>query len=148
MTPPDHRGAARRELGRFLRFLLVGAFGFVVDTGSLSVMVLLLSVDRRLAKGIAFALAVLSNFIWNRYFTYRESRSKAVFSQVWQFTLISIVGLGINLVVFGLADGVLEPMLGSVRALYAAQVAAVGTALLWNFVANRVITYGDVKVGH
>ncbi|HKY38912.1 MAG TPA: GtrA family protein [Polyangiaceae bacterium] len=139
---------ARRELGRFFRFLLVGSIGFVVDTGSLSIMVLLLSLDRQLAKGLAFCLAVLSNFVWNRYFTYRDSRSKSVLSQVWQFALISLVGLGINLLVFGIADAALRPLFGSIEALYAAQAAAVGTALLWNFAANRIITYGDVKLGH
>jgi len=36
---------------------------------------------------------------------------------------------------------------GSVLALYGAQVAAVGVAMTWNFGANRLVTYNDVKIG-
>src|SRR4051812_47257364 len=54
---------ARNETKRFGRFLVVGAFSFVVDTGSLVTFVQLFGFDRRLAKALAFALAVLSSFV-------------------------------------------------------------------------------------
>jgi putative flippase GtrA len=141
------RDVARRETRRFLKFLVVGAFGFVVDSGTLSVLALLLDVKRVVAKGIAFCLAVLCNFVWNRFWTYPESRTKSIAAQVTQFTLISLVGLAINLVVFGGVDALLSRSMGPVSSLYLAQVAAVGVALFWNFAANRIITYGDVRLG-
>ena len=139
---------ARREAQRFFKFLAVGAFGFVVDTGSLSALVFFAAMDRSVAKGVAFCLSVLSNFIWNRYWAYRESRSKSVSAQVLQFLLISVVGLAINVAVFGVVDRAVTGVVSHVLALYVAQVSAVGTALIWNFSANRLITYGDVKLGH
>jgi putative flippase GtrA len=131
-----------------LKFLAVGAFSFVVETGSLTALVLVFSMNRVAAKAIAFALAVLSNFIWHRFWTYAESRSKHVLTQAAQFTLLSVIGLGINLLAFRGADLLLVPLLGSVPALYAAQCTAVGVTLFWNLLANRLITYSDVKLGH
>lgn len=149
-TPPPRtleRALVVRETRRFLKFLVVGAFGFVVDTGSLSAFVLLFSLDRVLAKGLAFGLGVLSNFLWNRYWTYPDSRSKHPFAQALQFVFLSSIGLAINLGVFALVDGLLASSVDSVVALYVAQCAAVGGALFWNFAANRLLTYSDVRLG-
>lgn len=139
---------ARREAQRFLRFLAVGAVGFVFDTGTLTLLAFATSMDRRLAKGIAFCVAVASNFVLNRYWTYRESRSKRVMTQMSQFMLTSVVGLGINVAVFGAVEHALAGKLDAVLVLYVAQACAVGTALVWNFGSNRFLTYGDVKLGH
>ena len=141
------RSGARRESQRFLKFLVVGGFSFVVDTGSLSALVLWFDTNRILAKAIAFSLAVLSNFVWNRYWIYPESRSKPWFKQLLQFCLMSVVGFVINMSVFALVDRLATEPLGHVLALYLAQAMAVGAALFWNFTANRLITYGDVKLG-
>jgi putative flippase GtrA len=141
------RETARREVGRFLKFLAVGAFGFLIDTGSLSVFVFVLSLNRVLAKGLAFSLAVICNFILNRLWTYPDSRSKSLLAQSAQFALVSLVGLGINLVIFGWVDAFAMRFVSAFYALYIAQAAAVGVALFWNYAANRVVTYGDVAIG-
>ncbi|HEY3669031.1 MAG TPA: GtrA family protein [Polyangiaceae bacterium] len=153
MTPdldlpvPGRAEAARRETRRFFKFLVVGGVGFVVDTGSLSLFALVLGMDHVLAKGIAFCLAVVNNFILNRLWTYPDSRSKSLLAQVVQFGLVSLVGLGINLVVFRWVDNLTLQRLGNVLALYTAQCAAVGVALFWNYAANRFVTYSDVGLG-
>jgi putative flippase GtrA len=145
--PPTHR----KEAKRFIKFAIVGGIGFIIDTGTLSLLVFLfgLNTDKRrlLAKAISFTLAVISNFFWNRRWTYPESRSKPISKQLVQFFALNLIGLGINLAVFALVDAFLTPLIGPVLALYGAQVAAVGVAMFWNFAANRLITYNDVKLG-
>jgi putative flippase GtrA len=145
---PDRAEVARRETRRFFKFLVVGGLGFLVDTGSLSILVLVFSMDRVLAKGIAFSLAVVNNFILNRLWTYPEARSKSLLAQIIQFGGVSLVGLGINLLVFGWVDKFASHWLGSILTLYTAQCAAVGVALFWNYAANRFVTYSDVGIGH
>ena len=143
--------AHRKEARRFIKFAIVGSVGFVIDTGTLSLLVFLFgfSTDKRrlLAKSISFTLAVISNFTWNRRWTYPESRSKPISKQLVQFFVLNLIGLGINLLVFALADALLTPLIGHVLALYGAQIAAVGVAMFWNFAANRLVTYNDVKFG-
>lgn len=146
----------RRELKRFAKFSLVGVIGFVIDTGTLNIMVGMLGMAtgplRLLAKTVSFLLALTSNFIWNRYWIYPESRSKQLRVQAAQFTLVNVVGLALNLIIFGGVSALLIPRM---QGLYGArpglllgtnvgQVCAVAVVLFWNFFINRYWTYSDV----
>ena len=146
-VPPTHR----KEAKRFIKFAIVGSIGFLIDTGTLYVLVFLLGMhgdaQRPLAKGISFVLAVTSNFIWNRSWTYPESRSKPLSKQMAQFFTMNLIGLGINLGVFTIVDSLLVPLVDLKLAVAGAQIAAVGIAMFWNFTANRLVTYNDVKFG-
>ena len=137
----------RNETRRFLRFLVVGAGSFVVETTSLSLFVFVLGLDRTLAKGFAFVLAVISSFLGNYWFAYRDSRAKPLAQQAAAFAMVSVVGLGVNLTVFRLVDWACLDALGPVSALYVAHASAVGAALFWNYTVNRLVTYSDVKIG-
>jgi len=66
---------------------------------------------RLLAKTISFLLALTSNFIWNRYWIYPESRSKRLRVQVAQFSLVNVLGLALNLLIFGGVSSLLIPFL-------------------------------------
>ncbi|HJO34334.1 MAG: GtrA family protein [Anaerolineales bacterium] len=146
----------RRELKRFAKFSVVGAIGFVIDTGALNIMVGVLGMStgslRLLAKTISFFLALTSNFIWNRYWTYPESRSKRLRVQAAQFALVNAVGLALNLLIFGGVSSLLIPLLqglygersGLMLGTNAGQVCAVAVVLFWNFFVNRHWTYSDV----
>jgi putative flippase GtrA len=59
-----------------LRFAVVGAIGAVVDFGTFN-LVNHLPHARRVGQRFSFA-AVMSNFLWNRFWTYPDSRSKKV----------------------------------------------------------------------
>ena len=143
--------AHRKEAKRFIKFAIVGGIGFLIDTGTLYLLIFLMHLDddnqRLLAKGISFMLAVISNFTWNRLWTYPESRSKPLGKQMAQFLVMNLLGLGINLIVFKLVDSVLVPLIDLKLAIAGAQVAAVSVAMFWNFGANRLVTYNDVKLG-
>jgi putative flippase GtrA len=147
----------RREIKRFAKFMIVGGIGFVVDTTALNVMVIGLhlvdNTQRTVAKGLSFALAVVSNFVWNRYWTYRDSRTKSIAVQLGQFGVVSVLGLIINLAIFSLIGNWviprLTPSFGAVLGLAVgtnlAQVCAVVVVMFWNFFVNRFWTYGDVS---
>lgn len=146
----------RKEFERFAKFMVAGGIGFVVDTGTLNLLVLglhLLDNTHRLyAKTVSFTLAVISNFLWNRFWTYPDSRSKPLSVQLLQFLVVNLVGLGIHLIIFGSVGNwlipALQPGLGVTQGLALgtnlAQACAVGVVLFWNFFINRVWTYGDV----
>jgi putative flippase GtrA len=144
----------RKEGKRFVKFLVVGAVGFVVDAGTLFALTSLLHIPDLLAQAGSFTAAVISNFIWNRLWTYPESRSKPIASQLTQFFVVNLAGLGIRSLVFA---GVLGPyrQLAAAQTLvhldpaliarYAALATAVTVVLLWNFFVNRYWTYNDVE---
>ncbi|MEO0562035.1 MAG: GtrA family protein [Chloroflexota bacterium] len=166
-------GSKSKEVERFLKFAFVGVIGAIVDFGTLLVLQATILVpvqpDKNLkvilATSIAFFAAVLSNFIWNRFWTYPDSRSRSIRRQMAQFTFINAVGwslrtlwirftfLPIGVAVMPLFVQVMTQIspeytvspetVGKVGTI-TSQFIALWFVMLWNFFANRYWTYNDV----
>lgn len=139
----DRVGVERKEVGRFLRFLVVGAVGTVVDFGTLNLLIQLFGFPKVWANTCSFSAAVCSNFLWNRLWTYPETRSDPILPQLTQFILVNIVGLGINQAIFLSLDYWLFTGWGPLG-YNLAKAIATGVVLFWNFGANRLWTYRHV----
>jgi putative flippase GtrA len=158
---------ARRELKRFLKFGVVGAIGAVVDFGTFNLLTTLLGLWSVAASVLSFSAAVTSNFVWNRFWVYPDSRSKPLAAQASQFAAVNLAGLLIRTPVFALTEAPMTRLagtwlpalrampgpLGGVAARLSAPVAgsnlalalAVIIVLFWNFAVNRLWTYSDVS---
>ena len=137
----DKAAGNRKELERFIKFALVGALGAVVDFTVLNILILAVGMPKVWANTCSFSAAVLSNFTWNRLWTFPESRSRPLRTQLPQFALVNLIGLGINQIVFlGLDHYVFTPMFGTLGYNVAKAVAIV-IVLFWNYVVNRIWTY-------
>jgi putative flippase GtrA len=145
-----------QERGRFLRFAFVGAIGFIVDFGVFNLLVNLAHVPAVWAQVVSFTAAVISNFLWNRYWTYPDSRSKAISHQVVQFLVISFIGLGIRTPLFAWLEKILDqafnrmlprnfPLTSTFVGHNVALMIVVFIVMMWNFFANRYWTYNDVS---
>ena len=142
------------ERTRFLKFMAVGTFGAVVDFGIANLLTHFLSFVLVLAGTISFACAVLSNFIWNRYWTYPESRSRPLPHQLGMFALVNGAGVAIRIPIlhfleaplrdFVSANGILPALTPEFIARNLTLAVAVGIVMLWNFFVNRYWTYNDV----
>ncbi len=131
----------RREFVRFAKFAIVGAVGSVVDFGILNLMHKAFGWSLLWANVLSFSMAVLSNFTWNRLWTFPESRSRRKREQLPQFALVNVVGLGINtLILLGL-DAVFSHFIADPWDYNLAKAIAIGVVLFWNFGANRLWTY-------
>jgi putative flippase GtrA len=134
-----------RELIRFLKFATVGAIGMVVDLTVLTVAREWLGMSLSLAVFLGFTVAVISNFTWNRLWTFPESRERPIGPQLVQFFIINAIGLGINeVVVLGLHP-VFSRFLPDPPAYMAAKVIAIGIVLFWNYFVNRKWTYKGIS---
>lgn len=160
LATPRHR----REASRFAKFAVVGVIGAVVDFGVFNLLIRFTSLGVVLSSVLSFTAAVSSNFVWNRYWTYPDSRSKPLARQASQFFLVSVIGLAIRTPLVALLEGpmtrVAERLLGLAGETALAQASlpapavlganlalatAVIVVLFWNFLANRFWTYSDVK---
>lgn len=167
-------GDRSKDVERFLKFAIVGALGAVIDFTTLIVLQATIlppiepnkNLKISLAITIAFVAAVLSNFIWNRFWTYPDSRSRSLRRQLVQFAGISFVGwfvrtLWVN-AAFQPLGALLMPLLLPEIQLFrpgyvpsasaqdkvgtmAALLIGVVIVMVWNFLANRYWTYSDVK---
>ncbi len=143
-----------KERTRFIRFAFVGAIGATIDFGVMNLLTHWLNMSLVYAGTISFICAVISNFIWNRHWTYPESRSRPVIYQLGMFFLVNSAGVLIRIPILHF----LEPpilsafnsfaQLGASSAEFLARngtlAVAVGTVMLWNFFVNRNWTYNDV----
>ena len=143
------------ERTRFLKFCVVGVIGAVVDFGIMNLM-LHFTGNPTLSSTVSFIAAVISNFLWNRYWTYPDSREKPVGKQLFQFFLINSIGLLIRFILFQTID---KPIIALAQKLVPADffmapdvlghnitmIIAIFIVLIWNFFANRLWTYNDVK---
>lgn len=163
-------GERHKELERFLKFAFVGVIGTFVDLGiSNFLMKFVFRVTKEsggtpilIASTIGFVLAVSNNFIWNRYWTYPDSRSHPIWLQLGQFFAVNTVGLFIRVVIIALLSVPFISLIGAlpqsllnslsiskdIQALLGGDMAlltAIGVVLLWNFFVNRYWTYNDIS---
>lgn len=148
---------------RFLKFAIVGAIGTLIDFGLMNVFFLLfnrammINVDasRLFSSIISFTAAVINNFILNRIWTYADLVKKPFLTQLLQFSAISIIGLIIRTPLIGILANLIKNLLektGSFPKLdpiilgnNAALAISIVVVLLWNFFANRLWTFREVK---
>lgn len=135
----------RSEITRFVKFSIVGAIGAVVDFGLLNLGIQVFGLAKWLANTFSFSAAVLSNFTWNRLWTYPESRTQAFLGpQMGQFLLVNLVGYGINQALFLSLDRYVFAPWG-VWGYNLSKAIAIGVVLFWNFGVNRIWTYKGIR---
>lgn len=151
----------RKEVARFIKFSAVGTLGTVIDFGILNLLVQLAAFPKVLANTFSFTAAVISNYVWNRLWVYPETREEPLVKQFVQFLLVNVAGLLLNTAIFYGSDrwllgevglfagpiGILALHIGVPHFEFAynsAKLLATTVVLFWNFVANRVWTFGDV----
>lgn len=159
-------GSKAKEVERFLKFAVVGTVGAVIDSGTLFLLQATVlpptlqdpDWNVAIAQTLAFIAAILSNYFWNRHWTYPDLRSRSWHKQMVQFAVISFVGWVVRTIWITSAHNmlgqtlmpVLLPVIQIFRAGYVPSPtgeAKLGTmiawfvgvivVMIWNFFANR-----------
>jgi putative flippase GtrA len=129
-------GAARSRESwlQLLKFGVVGGSGYLINLGVFAFLSGNLAVYHAVAAIGAFCVAVTSNFLWNRYWTFGPGEGLAHL-QAARFLAVSVACLVINLVV-------LEAIVASSPiSELAAQAIAVAVAMPFNFLGNKLWTF-------
>ena len=140
----------RAEAKRFAKFATVGFAGFLTHFTIVNVLVQVVGMTETMSNPFGFVTAVVQNFFLNRRWTFPESRQRDAGFQLFQFFVVSVIGLVLNQIVFTVVHSLLEPFwrslvaserLGHALSYNFALCTAVGVVLFWNFAANRMWTY-------
>jgi len=120
---------------QLVKFCAVGGSGYVVNLAVFTAAVELAGVHYLVAATLAFVVAVLNNFWWNRHWTFGAREGHAGFQAARFFT--------VSVVAFVFAAGVLE-LLVSVAGLpeVLAQAISIVAATPLNFVGNKMWSFG------
>jgi putative flippase GtrA len=143
-----------KERERFIKFAVVGVFGAVIDFGMMNLLTRLAHMSLVVAGTISFICAIISNFIWNRFWTYPESRSRHVMQQLVMFFVVNVAGVLIRIPILRFVEAPMFSFINSLNwdlpletgflAKNFTLALAVGIVMLWNFFVNRYWTYNDV----
>jgi putative flippase GtrA len=158
-STPLHQHKGVRQ---FVKFIIVGLSSFLVNVGSLYVLYYMLHAPYVPALTLAFVISVCNGFVWNRRWTFKESRHQAAHDQYMRFMLVNIVGYILNTTiavlviahftkVAGGAHDLLtvagQIVLGTAKTVYpkklvyGASFLAASVVVFWNFFANRYWTF-------
>lgn len=129
---------------RFVRFCIVGASGVLVNLLVLwlarEYLFATLSPPRlrlNAALALAIAVATLSNFLWNRFWTWRDRHrgagARALAGQFGQYALAVLIGSGVQILLTNLFSTYMYYLL--------ANLVAIGAAAGVNFALNNVWTF-------
>ena len=140
----------RTFIAQFTRFGVVGLVGFVIDFGVFNLLRATVFTPENLhegpvlAKVISTALAILANWIGNRFWTFRQHRGRQLWREFAEFLVVSLGGMAIGLLclwvshyVLGFTSILADNISGNVIGL------ALGTAFrftfykLWVFAPHR-----------
>ena len=133
-----------KELERFIKFAIVGTIGTVVDFSVLNLMHKVFHWSLVASKSLSFTCAVLSNFTWNRLWTFPESRKRPIRTQLLQFALVNVIGLGINILVLVNLAALFSHFIPDPFDYNLANAIATIIVLFWNFGINRIWTYKGI----
>ncbi len=130
------RHGLRRPANWFqlVRFAAVGASGYVVNLAVFAACVHLLSIDYRIAAFLAFLVAVMNNFIWNRLWTF-DARHGHAGHQSLRFFAVSTAAFCFNLIALLLlvsVMGMAEVPAQAISIVIATPVSFAGNKL-WSF---------------
>jgi len=99
MTPTSKPSIfSRAYLHHFIKFSIVGAIGVVVNEGLL-IVIRSMGVYYLTAGAVAIEISILSNFVLNDLWTFRDRRSGNAAVRLVKFNALMLAGLVLNLAV-------------------------------------------------
>jgi dolichol-phosphate mannosyltransferase len=118
---------------QFIMYLFVGAVGACVDLGLFLLLHHYFTFTILSANVIATSVAVLHNFLWHHFVTFKDHGNMASVA-LGMFVFISVIGIAVNslVVLAGVAMGLL-PVL--------AKIVAILVVTVWNYVLNSRVTF-------
>jgi len=119
-------------LFKFLKFIIVGFSGMVIDFSVTFLLKEKLKVNRYISNSVGFTIAASSNYLFNRFWTF-HSNNPRVLLEFGTFFIISVVGLGINNLFIWLFERKIS--------FYYAKFLAILVTSLWNFSANYFLNF-------
>ena len=136
-TLSEKNSPLRTEMGKIVRFALVGLSGVLVNTGFLYFFTEKGGIFYLASSALAIEISILTNFILNDLWTFK-SRTGLI-RQRWKrlasYNFLALGGMAVNMgVLYALTAGF------GIYYLYA-NIIGILFAFLWNYLTNRNITW-------
>lgn len=129
------------KLQAFIKFGITGMSGLTVDFALTWLFKDGLQLNKFIANAIGFTAAVISNYLINRNWTFRDRKARAGL-QFTAFFTVSLIGLLLNTAVIYLLDNLLQ------LNFYLSKGIAIFIVFFWNFSANYFFVFKNRDGNH
>ncbi|MFA4930451.1 MAG: GtrA family protein [Patescibacteria group bacterium] len=129
-------------LKEFGKFAVVGVIGTAVDFSIYSVLTRGFDVFYIYATCISVFIAIVNNFIWNKYWTFEKGQSGKTTKESYRFFLVSIVNYFLNIgITYAVVTYTHAEVLFHSSEDYFAKAIAIGIVLFSNYFGNKYWTF-------
>lgn len=122
----------------FIKFGITGVSGLTLDFALTWLFKDELHFNKFVANAIGFSVAVISNYLINRNWTFKDKKSKAG-PQFSAFVTVSLIGLLLNSVIIFLLDNRMNVN------FYISKAVAIFIVFFWNFSVNYFFVFKASK---
>ncbi len=121
----------KKLLEQILKFGVVGVVAFLIDYSLLYVLTEFMSIHYMISSIISFIISLIFNYIASIYWVF-DVKQKQTFKEIIIFTILSVIGLGINQLVMYLMTDV-----GNIYYMFS-KLVATAVVMVWNFVTRKI----------
>ncbi len=119
---------------RLIKFGITGIIGMAIDFSITWFCKEKLRWNKYVSNSVGFSIAVVNNFLINRYWTF-EQNNHPFASQAVKFLLVSVTGLAINnLLLYLLVNKAKQNF-------YFLKLVVIGLVFFWNYFINAIFTF-------
>ena len=122
---------------QLFRYLFVGGFSFLVDYGLLYILTEYAHLHYLFSATISFIAGLVTNYILSTHWIFRHSKLKSKTVEFIIFSIIGVVGLGLNnLLLYAFTDRLhIHYMLS--------KLITAAIVMLWNFFGRKLILFKE-----
>ena len=136
---------------QFIRYVFVGGGAAFVQWGLLVLLKEAVGLDANIANAVGFIGGLVFNYIISALWVFDNSSARNRAEDFIAFSLIGVVGLGINQGMIWLFDKALadsklfDGLIPADKYYLVGQVLATGIAFFWNFFARKYLLYNKTE---
>lgn len=123
------------------KYFLVGIFVTVIDLKLFELLVWIL--DPIIAKGMSFLISTFVKYWGNKHWTFEKPERENIAQEIFQFVIVTIVGLGIDIGSFFYFIKIMGPQLGTPEDIWIklSVILAALVAAVWNFLGYKFLVF-------
>ena len=129
------------------KHLLIGALVTVIDLKIFELLIwtflFFTPINYLIPKGVSFIVSTLLKFLGNKYWAFEKNDRENINKEIFQFFLITLIGLAIDIISFYYFINILQPQFGMTLSVWIklSVVFAALAAALWNFLGYKFLVF-------
>ena len=130
------------------KYVLVGIFVTIVDLKLFEFLVwifllFLTAINPIISKGISFLISTYIKYWGNKHWTFEKPEKEGIRQEIFQFVIVTIIGLGIDVGSFFYFTKIMGPQLGATEDVWTklSVIFAALVAAIWNFLGYKVMVF-------